>query len=112
MLKESEFVKIVVAVPVEAADRVRDALTKAGAGRRGNYDSCSGSYRQTGSFRPLAGARPAVGAVGKQEEIEEEVIEAICHESLVVRAVEEIKKVQPYEEPAIDVIPRLDISEN
>ncbi|MFA4873470.1 MAG: hypothetical protein WC659_06100 [Patescibacteria group bacterium] len=109
MLKESEFVKIVVAVPVDAADRVRDALTRAGAGRQGNYDSCSGSYRQTGRFRPLMGANPAIGMVGELEEVEEEVIEVICHKSLVERVVEEIKKAHPYEEPAIDIIPRLEI---
>ncbi|MEW6610561.1 MAG: hypothetical protein AB1352_02975 [Patescibacteria group bacterium] len=110
MLRESPYVKIVVAVPLDAADGVRDALTRAGAGRQGNYEACSGSYRQTGRFRPREGAKPAIGSVGKLEEVEEEVIEAICHRDLVARAVEEVKKAHPYEEPAIDIIPRLEIS--
>ncbi|MFH1427497.1 MAG: hypothetical protein ABIG60_03130 [Patescibacteria group bacterium] len=109
MLKESNYVKIVIAVPIKAANKVRQALGKAGAGVQGNYEFCSGSYQQTGRFRPTAGAKPAIGKIGQLEEIEEEVIETICHKNLVNKVVAEVKKVHPYEEPAIDIFPRLEI---
>ena len=54
-------VKIVVFVPVSAADAVRGAMAAAGAGKIGNYDSCSFSSRGIGRFRPLEGANPHIG---------------------------------------------------
>ncbi|OGH69604.1 MAG: hypothetical protein A3C90_04205 [Candidatus Magasanikbacteria bacterium RIFCSPHIGHO2_02_FULL_51_14] len=109
MLKESEFVKIRVMVPVEAAGAIREALGKAGAGVQGKYTYCSGSYRQIGRFCPMDGAKPAIGEVGKIEEVEEEVIETICHKDSVEKVIAAVKKVHPYEEPAIDIAPRLEV---
>ena len=79
MLKESAYIKIRIAVPVEAAAAVRQTLGQTGAGVQGNYKFCSGSIKQTGRFKPGAGARPAIGKVGRLEEVEEELIEVICH---------------------------------
>jgi len=83
MLKESDFVKIRVAVPVDSAASVRRALGLAGAGIQGNYEYCSVSIRQTGRFKPKLGARPAIGQIDETEEVEEKLIEVICHKDLV-----------------------------
>lgn len=109
MLRESDFVKIQVAVPVSHADGVRAALGRAGAGRQGKYEYCSGSWPSTGRFFPLPGARPAIGEIGTMEEVAEEVIETLCHKDLVNDVVAAIKKAHPYEEPPIDIIPRLEM---
>jgi hypothetical protein len=109
MLKPSKFVKIRVAVPVDSADAVRRALAEAGAGVQGNYDQCSASWKQVGRFRPLSGAKPAIGAVGALEAVEEEVIETLCSQDKVAAAVAAVKKVHPYEEPAIDIISRFEV---
>jgi hypothetical protein len=109
MLKESEYLKIQVHVPTTHAKEVRKALGKAGAGKMGNYEYCSGSYRLVGRFTPVKGATPAVGKIGKPEEVEEESIQTICHRDLIEKAVEAIKEVHPYDEPAIDIMPRYDI---
>lgn len=109
MLTESLFVKIQVIVPLSHAESVREILGKFGAGVQGNYEYCSGSIRQLGRFRPLPGANPALGIVGKIEEVEEEIIQTICHKDLVETVIAEVKKVHPYEEPAIDIFPRLEI---
>ncbi len=109
MLKESDFVKIQVSVPVEAADAVRRAMGDAGAGQQGNYSHCSFSQRGIGRFIPREGAKPAIGEVGKPEEVEEEMVETICHKDLVKKAIAAVKKAHPYEEPAIDIMPRLEI---
>ncbi|MDO8668031.1 MAG: hypothetical protein Q7K35_02950 [bacterium] len=109
MLKESAFVKIRIAVPVEAADKIREILGRAGAGQQGNYEHCSSSMKQTGRFLPKPGAQPSVGQIGLPEEVKEELIEIICHRNLVEKIISEVKKFHPYEEPAIDIMPRYDI---
>ncbi|MEK7067793.1 MAG: hypothetical protein AAB956_02240 [Patescibacteria group bacterium] len=109
MLKESDYVKIRIAVPLSHADIIREVLGKNGAGVQGNYEYCSGSYRQTGRFRPKAGACPSIGKVGNIETVTEEVIETICRKDKIKQVIAAVIKVHPYEEPAIDIIPRLEI---
>lgn len=108
-LTPSEFVKIQVFVPVTHADVVREALCDAGAGKMGNYDSCTASMRVVGRFRALTGAHPAIGEVGKLEEVEEELIQTLCHKDLVQQVIAAVKKVHPYEEVPIDILPRFEI---
>lgn len=100
-------VKIVVFVPLSHADKVRAALAEAGAGHIGNYDACSFSSRGTGRFRPLKGAKPFLGSEGKIEEVEEERIEVVCKSENLETVLAAVKKVHPYEEPAIDVYPMM-----
>jgi len=99
------FVKIAVFVPVTHADVVRKALADAGSGHIGNYDFCSFSTRGIGRFRPLKDAKPAIGEIGKIEEVEEERIEVICPSEILKKVLKEVRAVHPYEEPAIDVYP-------
>lgn len=112
MFHQSKFCKIRVAVPVKFSARLMQAMAQAGAGRQGNYEFCFGSYRQIGRFRPLPGSSPAVGTVGKLEEVEEEIVEALCETTLLSQVIAAVKAVHPYEEPAIDIIPRLEIEKN
>jgi len=108
-MKESPYVKIMVSVPVPQADEVRAAMGRAGAGKQGEYEYCSASYRVIGRFLPLAGANPAIGTVGEMEEVEEEMITTICHKDILAAVIREIQRVHPYEEPAIDILPRFEI---
>lgn len=102
-----ELVKIVVYVPVEYADAVREVLGKGGAGHIGNYDYCSFSVKGTGRFRPGRGAHPFIGEEGMIEAVEEERIETICPRKIAPKLIEEVKKIHPYEEMAFDVYPLL-----
>jgi hypothetical protein len=95
--------KIVVFVPVSHADAVREAIGRAGGGKLGKYSYCSFSLRGIGRFRPEEGAQPAIGQVGKLEEVEEERIEITCDSPLVQDVIAAIVGVHPYEEPALDV---------
>ncbi|MGJ4905411.1 hypothetical protein ACQR0V_27850 [Bradyrhizobium sp. HKCCYLS2058] len=95
--------KIVVHVPEAAGDAVRHAMGEAGAGRIGNYDHCSFTSKGTGRFRSLAGANPAIGAVGRLETVEEERIEAVCAGDRLRSVIQAIRSAHPYEEPTIDV---------
>lgn len=109
MLKESNYIKIKVTVPIDSAGKVRQALGEAGAGKLGNYNFCSYSYPVKGRFRPLAGAHPAIGKVGELEDVDEEIIEVICNKDIIEKVIAALKKAHPYEEPAIDIMPRLEI---
>jgi len=100
-------VKIAVFVPVAHGDKVRKALAEARAGHIGNYDFCSFTTRGTGRFRPLKGSKPFLGELEKIETVEEERIEVICPVKILEKVLQAVRKVHPYEEPAIDVFPLL-----
>ena len=55
--------KLVVFVPEEALDAVRDALFEAGAGRIGDYERCSWYTAGTGTFLGGEGTAPTLGEV-------------------------------------------------
>jgi hypothetical protein len=95
--------KLVVFVPREALDAVRDALFAAGAGRIGDYERCSWYAEGTGTFLPLAGASPAIGEVGEEERVTELRLETVFPASRQDEVVAALRRAHPYEEPAFDV---------
>lgn len=95
--------KIVTYVPVKDAQKVREAMGDAGAGVMGNYTHASFSSKGIGRFLPREGAHPAIGKVGKLEEVEEEKIEVICQKEKVKEVVAAIKKTHPYEEIPLEI---------
>jgi dinuclear metal center YbgI/SA1388 family protein len=96
--------KLTVFVPADAADDVRRALAEAGAGRIGDYDHASFSSAGEGRFRPLPGATPAVGEVGRVETVEEVRVEVVLSRPLRRTVVAALLAAHPYEEPAYDVV--------
>jgi hypothetical protein len=103
MTLKNETIKLVVFVPESHANLVREAIGKAGAGRDGNYKYCSFSTKGIGRFIPTEGAHPAIGKVGKLEEVVEERIEVSCDKQDLDKIISAIKKVHPYEEVPIDI---------
>jgi hypothetical protein len=95
--------KLVVFVPPEALEPVRDALFAAGAGRIGDYERCSWYTVGTGTFRPLPGAQPTVGEVGAEERVDELRLEMVFPEERHDDVVAALRAAHPYEEPAFDV---------
>lgn len=100
-----KLLKIVTTVPVSDADAVRKAAGDAGAGKLGNYSHASFSVKGAGRFLPHEGAHPAIGTVGKYEEVPEERIEWTCEHAAAKKIIEAIRAAHPYEEPVIDVYP-------
>ena len=100
--------KLVVFVPVADADRVREAVTAAGAGAIGAYDSCTFTARGEGRFRPLPGAEPVLGQVGGLEVVEECRVEAVLRRDLRTEVVAALRAAHPYEEPAFDLVELVD----
>ena len=83
--------KIVIYVPESHADVVRKAMGNAGAGAIGNYAFCTFTIQGIGRFKPLEGARPAIGEVGKLEEVAESRIETVCSEKKLPDVLKAIK---------------------
>ena len=101
-------VKIVVTIPLENVNEVRDAICEAGAGVIGNYTHCSMSTKCTGTFKPNDEANPYIGENNKMEFVEEEKLEVVCDIDKAKVVILKLREVHPYEEPAIDIIPLLD----
>lgn len=95
-------------VPVKDAEKVKNAMFQAGAGRIGNYDYCSFESRGTGQFRPLPGSNPTIGSECKIETVEELKIEMVCEDNSVREVISALKKSHPYETPAYYAIKILD----
>ena len=96
--------KLTVYVPAGDADRLREALAAAGAGRIGDYDHASFSTPGEGRFRPLEGANPTIGAVGQVEVVGEVRIEVVLPRARRTPVVRAMLAAHPYEEPAYDVV--------
>jgi hypothetical protein len=99
--------KLVVFVPREALDPVRDALFEAGAGRIGAYERCSWYTAGTGTFRAGEGADPAIGEKGREERVAELRLETVYPEDRHDEVIAALRRAHPYEEPAFDVYPLL-----
>jgi len=105
----SEYMNVSFNVPLEYADKVREAMALAGAGRVGEYTHCSFSVKGTGRFKPSCHANPFIGSVGELECVEEEKVETYCHVKDLEYVVEAIKHAHPYEEMIIDIKPIYEI---
>jgi hypothetical protein len=98
-------VKLEIFIPQEYSLKLRDELAKIGVGRLGNYDHCVALTLVQGYFRPLPGAEPFEGELGKITEITEHKLEVNCERALVNEAIKVIRSVHPYEEPLVNIIP-------
>jgi hypothetical protein len=95
--------KLVVFVPPESLEVVREALFAAGAGRIGGYERCSWHTQGTGTFFGGEGTDPTIGERGREERVPELRLETVYpaeREKEVVRA---LRAAHPYEEPAFDL---------
>lgn len=96
--------KLTVFVPHADSQRLIDALAAAGAGGVGLYERCAYTTEGTGTFRPLEGAHPAIGEVGRVEAVEETRVEMVLPRRLRASVLRALLAAHPYEEPAFDLI--------
>ncbi len=102
---EAGSVKLVSFIPPQHADALRAALAESGAGRIGDYFECSFSTVGQGTFRGAASTKPTIGTPGRLEHVEECRVEMVCPGSRIADVVGALRRVHPYEEPAIDIVP-------
>ncbi|MBX6353849.1 MAG: Nif3-like dinuclear metal center hexameric protein [Thermoflavifilum sp.] len=97
--------KLVVFVPEEALDTVRDAVCAAGAGHIGRYSHCTFRAAGEGTFLPEEGAQPYLGQVGRLERAREYRLETIVPAGIRHEVVDAMLAAHPYEEVAYDLYP-------
>jgi dinuclear metal center YbgI/SA1388 family protein len=102
--------KIITFVPVgPSITKVHEALAAAGAGAVGDYSHCSFATAGTGQFKPLEGAHPTIGTVGKLERVAETRLEMVLPRGRRAAVVAALRAAHPYEEPAFDVLELADL---
>ncbi len=99
--------KLVVFVPADALDTVRDALFAAGAGRIGDYERCSWYTEGTGTFVAGEGTKPSIGERGVEQRVAEFRVETVFPADRYKDVIRALYAAHPYEEPAFDVYERL-----
>ncbi len=97
--------KLVVFVPPEHTDRVRQAAGDAGAGIIGEYSQCSFASPGTGTFMPSAKAHPYDGSAGNLSRSAESRLEMVVPTPFAGNIVAAAKAAHPYEEMAYDLVP-------
>lgn len=101
----SQLKKLVTFIPVEYAEKVREAVFSAGAGNIGNYDSCGYNTEGLGSFRGNESTNPFVGEKGKIHFEKEVRFETIFPGFLQHHIIQALTETHPYEEVAYDIYP-------
>lgn len=101
--------KVVTFVPADSVNAVAGALYEAGAGAIGNYSHCGFQTAGTGTFKPLQGAHPTIGRKGKLETVQEVRLETVVSAEKVQAVVAALRRAQPYETPAFDVLRHYDV---
>ncbi|MCF8231495.1 MAG: Nif3-like dinuclear metal center hexameric protein [Bacteroidales bacterium] len=103
--KENLLKKLATFCPVDYAEKVRKAIFEAGAGKIGEYDSCSFNLEGRGSFKPGEGTDPFVGEKNQLHYEREERIETVYPLYLEDKVLKALFESHPYEEVAYDVYP-------
>lgn len=100
MPKKENLKQLVVYVPKDFAENVKNAMFVAGAGNIGFYDECSFSVPGKGSFRPLENSNPFSGNLGVRENADEEMVSVIFESYKQSQILSAVKSAHPYEEVA------------
>lgn len=98
--KSNTLKKLTTYVPLVNTDDILEALTNAGAGNIGEYESCSFQQTGIGTFKPTKNATPYIGVPGKLESVQENRIEVIVPEYAVNNVLKALNETHPYEEIA------------
>ena len=93
-------IKLEFYVPKESAEKVKNALFEAGAGKIDNYEKCSWETEGLGQFQPMPGSNPAVGDINKLTKKTELKVEMVCKDEIIKDVIKTLKITHPYETPA------------
>lgn len=101
----AECLKLEIFIPEAHLAALQAALRGVDAGHIGNYDCCLSYSRVMSTWRPLPGTDPYIGkenAISCEPEVK---VEVTIKAGQLRETIEAIKRVHPYEEPVINVIP-------
>ena len=102
--KDGSLNKLFTFVPVDHADKVRNAIFAAGGGQISNYSECSFNAEGVGTFKVGKGTNPFVGEPGKHHQEKEIKIEIIFPTYFERKIMAALIAAHPYEEVAYDII--------
>jgi len=105
LLELARYVTIIVCVPSTHVEVVKKAMWQAGAGKWATYSCCTFSQKGIANFMPSEDSTPFIGQDGQLLSAAEERLEMPCALEDLENVIEAIKKVHPYEETVIDIIP-------
>lgn len=97
--------KLVFFCPTDEAEKVSQAIYKAGGGTIGEYSNCSFKTTGVGSFTPSELANPSKGKINQPEEVEEYRIEILIPSHKEQQIIAAMKKAHSYEEVAYEIYP-------
>ena len=95
--------QLVTYSPITEAEKIRQALFEAGAGKIGKYEECSFNIKGLGTYKPIPGAEPYIGEIGKRQEEPEERISVIFPKHLEKKILKKLFENHPYEEVAYEI---------
>lgn len=104
--------KLEIYIPESHFKELQRALQSVDAGHIGNYDSCLSYSRVRGTWRPIAGSNPYIGEENVISEEDELKVEVNVRKENLAKTLQAIRRVHPYEEPLINVIPLYEYMEN
>ncbi|MDA3940075.1 MAG: NGG1p interacting factor NIF3 [Spirochaetia bacterium] len=95
---------LVTYIPEDSLESVKTALFTAGAGKIGNYSSCSWQVKGKGQFKPEAGSSPFLGKINNLEKVDEYRLECVCRDKDIKSVAKALLKSHPYETPAYHLV--------
>ncbi|GGE17791.1 Nif3-like dinuclear metal center hexameric protein [Psychroflexus salis] len=101
--KQKSIKKLTTYVPKKHAQKVKEALFKAGAGNIGNYSNCSFTVEGNGTFLGSETSNPQYGEKGKLQIEAETQINITFDAHLTLQVISTLIKNHPYEEVAYEV---------
>ena len=99
------YCKLEIFIPETHLEPLRSVLREADAGHIGRYDGCLSYSQVTSCWRPLEGSSPYLGERGVLSTEPELKVETVCRSENAGKVLEAVKRIHPYEEPVINVIP-------
>lgn len=99
-----KFLKIEVFIQRENTKKLMEKVNEGGFLKEENYDFCYAETPVIGHFRPIEGANPYIGSLGKVEDVMENKVEFRIRIDDYEDVIKIIKENHPYEVPVINVI--------
>jgi len=97
--------KVSVTIPPEYKDKLLDEINGSIRQIYPGYDRAFSVSETEGTWRPLAGSDPFIGKVGEITVEKELRIDFAVKAEDLKEAILAIRRVHPYEEPGIDIMP-------
>ena len=110
--KENVLSKIEFYTPKKYKEKILKKLFQLGAGRIGNYNSCSFQTLGKGTYIPEKKSKPLIGSLNKLESVNEVKIELIYQNNIEDELIKNLKQVHPYDQVAFFISKINNTSEN